>query len=338
MSGTRIPLTVVLPTYNGARFLQPQIESILAQTRPDFRLLVVDDGSTDESASIIDDYARRDRRVRRLASSGNAGQRGRLRQLVQATSTEHVAFADQDDLWRPDRNALLLDAIGDRAIAFGRSQLMDGEGRDLGRSILEELGIDPRRAGPLRSLFRPLVSAHAAIVRRSWLDVAVLTGPTAFDWRLGVEALLSTGLVYVDEAVVHHRVHGDNQTNGDLARPRRLLSGYRLRESTGFVRFDRFCFFLLSDQLSRSTALPIEVRRAFNEASDACRRAWYQPLDFKMGGGRRLERRLRTLLDGFAGSEDELTYFRKRVRSMTRSQMAPVNMAGAVARYFGGRP
>lgn len=331
-------LTVILPTYNGARFLRPQVESILSQTRQDFELLVVDDGSADETVSIVDDYARRDRRVRRIPSRGNLGQRARLRQLVEAATTQYVAFADQDDLWHPERNALLLDAIGGRALAFGRSQLMDDASRDLGGSILEELGVDAHRAGPLRSLFNPLVSAHAALARREWIDVAAFSGWTPFDWRLGVEALLSDGLAYVDDAIVHHRIHGANQSNGGVVRARKRLSLYQLRESTSFVRFDRLSFLLLADQLGRSTALSSDARRAFHRAADACRYTWYQPLSFRPGGGGRLERDLRASLDRFAGSAEDLVYFHKRVRSLTRPQIAPVNIAGAVSRYFGRRP
>jgi hypothetical protein len=93
-------------------------------------------------------------------------------------------------------------------------------------SLLSCLDIDPEAAGPLTSLFRPLVSAHAAIVRRSWFDNSVFTGSMLFDHALGLSAQLSGGLVYVDDAVVNHRIHGGNQMNSHSIPPE---SEYQLR-------------------------------------------------------------------------------------------------------------
>lgn len=329
-------LTVIMPTYNGGKFLRPQIDSILSQSDPDFELLVIDDGSTDDTVSIVEDYARRDRRVRRLPSTSNTGQRLRLRQLVSAATTDFIAFADQDDVWDVNRNARLLAAIGDRAVAFGRSQLIDAEGTDLGRSILEALDIDPPRIGPLTGLFRPLVSAHAAVVRRDWLNIGVFFQTRPFDQVIGLEAMLSLGLKYVDDAVVRHRIHGGNQMNGEVVRsgPGRIFSRIRLRSSTSFLAADRLYFFQMLEALSLSEALSSTKRASFKRATDACRYAWYQLLDFRSGKGRRLELELKMYLAEFAAAPDDLLYFTNKVRLLTRPQFSPINLAEGSRRYI----
>lgn len=336
MSERMVPLTIIMPTYDGERFLRPQIESILAQTRGDFELLAMDDGSTDGTVAILDEYARRDRRMRRLPSSGNLGQRGRLRQLAQAATTEFLAIADQDDLWHPERNARLLDAIGDRAMAFGRSQLIDGEGRDLGRSILQSLGLRPD-AGPLEALFQPLVSAHAAIMRRDRIDPATFHGWLEFDRAIGLEALFSTGLTYVDDAVVLHRIHGGNQHNAaageENSRPR-LVSRQRARLSLRFIGSDRLNFYLTMEQLGRSAALPREMSRMFGELAGVCHNAWYYPKDRTSARDRWLENRLLHRLGPFAAGDEDLAAFRRQVASLTRPQLGLTNLKGAVVRYF----
>lgn len=329
-------LSIILPTYNGGRFLPEQLESILAQSRADFELLVMDDGSTDGSATVVDEYARRDRRVRRLPSSGNLGQRRRLHQLIDAASTEFLAFADQDDVWHPERNARLLNAIGDRAVVFGRSQLMDAQGSDLGRSILEQfqLKLD---AGPLASLFQPLVSAHAAIVRRPWIDIATLYGSIQFDRAIGLNAHYSTGLSYVDDAVVFHRIHEANQSNGSAlaSRVRRgLVSRYRARLSLSFVGAARHAFFSTLEHLARSAALPLETSRKFKRLTSACYNAWYYPHDRSTARGSWLERHLRDQLATYAASDTDLAVFTREVRSLTRSQYGFTNLREATKRYF----
>ena len=328
-------LTVIMPTYNGSRFLRPQIESILAQTDPDFELLAMDDGSTDDTTSIVDEYARRDLRVRRLPSTGNLGQRGRLRQLTAAATGEYLAIADQDDIWHPERNARLLAAIGDRAMAFGRSQLIDEEGRDLGRSILEafELQAD---IGPLEALFQPLVSAHAAVIRRSWMDVAAYHGTLEFDRAQGLDALFSTGLRYVDDAVVFHRMHDANQHNTnvlDTGKGHRLISRQQARLCFRFVSSDRLSFYVLMDQMGRSAALPRRVAGVFRKLAGACHNAWYYPSDRIAARPGRLERLLHEELDPFAASPADLAAFRRLTASLTRPQFGWTNLKRLPAKY-----
>lgn len=331
-----VRLSIVMPTYNGAGFLREQVRSILAQTDPDFEVLVIDDGSTDDSVAVVAELARTDARIRPLPASGNRGQRRRLIELIAASRGEFVAIADQDDIWAPDRNARLLAAIGPRALAFGRSQLIDASGRDLGRTILATLDVDAASATALSTLFHPLVSAHAAIVRRDWIDLAAFHGNFIFDYVMGIEALLSAGLVYVDDAVVHHRIHGGNQMNGSLASRARgaLISAHRLRTSTSFVGYHRLTFFMLLDQISRSAAIPATTARAFASAAEACRYTWFQKLHFELGGARRLERELNALLGPFATSPADRDRFARHVRSMTRAQFARVNVAAGWRRYW----
>ncbi len=327
-------LTVIMPTYNGARFIRQQIDSILAQTVADFELLVMDDGSTDDTVAIVTDYEARDPRVRLLPSMGNRGQRRRLYDLTGAVDTEFLAIADQDDIWHPERNAMLLDAIGDSAVAYGRSQLIDGEGEDIGQTILETFNIDPLTAGPLTSLFQPLVSAHAAVIRTDWLSRAAFSAIAPFDHLIGLEAQLSTGLIYVPDATIYHRIHGGNQMNRIVDRSKRWVSPFKLRASTSFLRTDRLEFFLMLTQVSRSVALSPETTKTFWRAADACRYAWYQLLTWHPFKGRRLQADLHALLDRYAASPADLAYFSYRVASMTRPQFGPSNVALGAQLYM----
>ncbi|WP_425228618.1 glycosyltransferase [Sphingomonas sp.] len=325
-------LSVVLPTWNGARFLRPQLDSILAQSDPDFELLAIDDGSTDETVAILDAYAQADRRIRRLPAQGNRGQNRRLIELIDAARGEFVAIADQDDVWGPDRNARLLAAIGDRALALGRSQLIDGDGADLGRSVLEAKGVDAARVGPLTALFVPLVSAHAAVIRRSWLDSGSFYGALPFDQALGLEALFSTGLIYVGDALVQHRIHGGNQMNGDVGAAggrTRALSLFRARGSLGIVPAGRVQLYQTFAQLGRSGALTTDRRKLFRELADLCWGGWFA-LGASPGAMRRA---LHDRLSGDAATPADLVFFSHRIGSLSRSRWTPGNLALAWRAY-----
>ncbi len=97
-------VSVILPVYNGERFLPSAIRSILAQTFRDFELVAVDDGSTDDSRELLEGFGRTDSRVRVL-SRPNTGIVGALNDGVAVAVGKYLARMDADDVSLPDRLA-----------------------------------------------------------------------------------------------------------------------------------------------------------------------------------------------------------------------------------------
>lgn len=100
-------VSVIIPVYNVAPYLPACIDSVLAQTHADIELLLVDDGSTDGSADICDDYACRDARVTVLHQD-NAGPSAARNAALDIAQGEYVAFVDSDDVIHTQYLALLL--------------------------------------------------------------------------------------------------------------------------------------------------------------------------------------------------------------------------------------
>jgi len=100
-------VTVVLPTYNRADTLGRAMATVLAQTCDDLELIVVDDGSTDDSAGVIARH-QHDRRVRCLRLSRRGGAAAARNAGIQAGTAPFVAFQDSDDEWTPSKLALQL--------------------------------------------------------------------------------------------------------------------------------------------------------------------------------------------------------------------------------------
>lgn len=101
-------VSVVLPAYNDDRWLPQAVESVLRQTHTDFELLLVDDGSTDGTGALIDQFARDDRRVR-VVRHPNMGLARSLNAGLEAARADWVARMDADDVMRPNRLARQLD-------------------------------------------------------------------------------------------------------------------------------------------------------------------------------------------------------------------------------------
>lgn len=92
-------VSVLLPVYNGEKYLGEAIESVLSQTFADFEFLILDDGSRDGSREIIGKYQKKDRRVRSLPNAKNLGVEKTLNRGVELARGEYIARIDQDDLW-----------------------------------------------------------------------------------------------------------------------------------------------------------------------------------------------------------------------------------------------
>ena len=94
-------LTVLMPIYNAERFLHESIDSLLAQTSNNWKLICIDDGSTDSSKAIVEDYCKKDSRIK-LICQENAGPAVARARAIEIADTEYVSILDSDDAYAPD--------------------------------------------------------------------------------------------------------------------------------------------------------------------------------------------------------------------------------------------
>jgi GT2 family glycosyltransferase len=126
-------VSVLMPVYNAESYLAEAVESILGQTFADFELLVIDDGSTDRSGAILEEYAARDRRVR-LTRRPNTGYTVALNDLLALASGDLVARMDADDVALPHRLERQMDYLRAHpdVVCLGTAvHLIDSAGRYL---------------------------------------------------------------------------------------------------------------------------------------------------------------------------------------------------------------
>ena len=139
MSDTTVPaatpfVSVVMPVFNGERFLALAIDSILSQSYPHFEFVIVDDGSSDRTAEILRAYQSRDARIRLHQHPRNLGLTAALNQGVQMAAGVYVARMDADDISLPQRFARqveYLHANPDVAVVGSWVQRIDEDGKQL---------------------------------------------------------------------------------------------------------------------------------------------------------------------------------------------------------------
>ncbi len=211
-------ISVVMPVFNGARFVASAIESIRRQTLGDFEFIIIDDGSTDRTPEILDKYADLDRRIR-LIRQDNTGVVGALNQGLEQARAPFLARMDADDLSRPNRFEMqcgfLADAT-DCSVVGSSVRLIDAEGR--GERIIRH----PRRLNDLReAVGSGRILAHpAALIRRRFLERVggyreALRGVEDTDLWL---RLVSEGPIgNLDEVLLDYRMHPAKVTEASTA-------------------------------------------------------------------------------------------------------------------------
>ncbi|XZG70806.1 glycosyltransferase family 2 protein [Chitinibacteraceae bacterium HSL-7] len=139
-------VSVVMPAFNALPYVTEAIDSVLAQTHGNWELLVVDDGATDGTRQVLEDYAARDLRIRVLATSGREGP-ARARNLAIAASTGHyIAFLDSDDVWLPEKLEKQLAAMRSTGawLCYSAYYKIDAAGVKSAQPVVPPLWVDYR--------------------------------------------------------------------------------------------------------------------------------------------------------------------------------------------------
>lgn len=162
-------ISVLMGVHNGQRFLKEAVDSVLCQTFVDFELLICNDGSTDATAQILEEYARQDSRVRILENEKNMGLAASLNRCIEEARGEYLARMDADDRCLPERFARqveYLDSHMQVAVVGSGAYLMDDSSRIYGqRGCGEEAVITLADAVKAAPLIHPTVMMRAHAVR-----------------------------------------------------------------------------------------------------------------------------------------------------------------------------
>jgi len=167
-------VSVVIPVYNGERYIGPCVESVVSQDYPNLEVIVVDDGSTDATPSILQQFGS----AITVLRQENAGSAVARNLGVDHTSGDYVAFNDGDDLWAPGRlrqQVRFLEANPDYGIATGRFQHVGPDFTLAEATPVDderEVGVVPERSGWVYHTLFETSWYHiiAAMVRREVID------------------------------------------------------------------------------------------------------------------------------------------------------------------------
>ena len=223
-------VSVIMPCYNAARHLCEAIESVLGQSYAAVELIIVDDGSTDDSYDLAQRYASSHPNRVRLFSQANQGPYPARNLGLANAQGEYLAFLDADDYWDRECIEKLLHAATqvDAPLAYCGWQNV-GEGAPGATPYVppDYAGDDPVRHF-LRACPWPI---HAAVTKRDLIDAIGGFSQryfTSLDYDLWLRCLtISHNLARVPEVLAFYRWHGKGQISGN--RSRQILDAWRVR-------------------------------------------------------------------------------------------------------------
>lgn len=207
-------VSVIIPAYNSARYIQVAIASVTTQTFTDWELVVVDDGSTDGTPGLLANIPAG--RVTALRQN-NAGPAAARNRGLAAARGEYVAFLDADDVWRPN---YLVEMVGrlrrapTAVAAFASWQYMDTNGELLPQAVV--LAPEAARTLPEELTWRNALVPSAALVRRQAVEACRGFDPElgrAEDWDLWLRLSNVGDFEVVPCVMVWYRTHADNRTD-----------------------------------------------------------------------------------------------------------------------------
>ena len=226
MGGCAVPrVSVIMPAYNGSAMIGEALRSIEDQTYRDLEVVVVDDGSTDDTARIC-----RDRPGLRLISQENRGTAAARNRGIREARGGLIAFLDQDDLWAPDRLAAqvpILEAEADVGLVFSNFDAFGDLSEHQGVRFDDAKVIDRISGGmAFASLFRKnLIHPATVLVRKDCLDEVGPFDESIYfeDYDLWLRIARRFPIRYVPAPLASVRHHEGNKRSDAVALQRSAL-------------------------------------------------------------------------------------------------------------------
>jgi len=226
-------ISIVIPTYNGERFLAMTLDSVLAQTFTNWECVIVDDGSTDGSAAIAQSYAEKDSRFRLVRQEKNGGiANARNRGIDEINQhSAYVIFLDSDDVWANDALGSLRNALENdrRAVAaHGIGHFIDSNGNEIFSGQLQKHGAERKIVRHNRVttlsineptcfasiiLYNDIVTPGLILIRHNILNCVGkfdLTTPPAEDWDMWIRLSRKGDIHFLNRDLLGYRRHDNN--------------------------------------------------------------------------------------------------------------------------------
>lgn len=221
-------IDILMATYNGEKYLVEQLDSIINQTYHNWNLLIRDDNSTDKTLEIIQNYHKKDKRIKILKDNkGNLGIVRNFEELLKSSESEFIMFSDQDDIWvenKLDMYLKMIEKIKNKGFMIHSDAILFDKNKS---NILKDTFISKKAINKgLENVFFNYFVQGATILISKEIKNFILPFPKEVylhDRYIHLISELFFERIFVNKALIYYRQHGDNQI-GAKNTVRELLS------------------------------------------------------------------------------------------------------------------
>ena len=209
-------IDILMATYNGEKYLVEQLDSIINQTYHNWNLLIRDDNSTDKTLEIIQNYHKKDKRIKILKDNkGNLGIVRNFEELLKSSESEFIMFSDQDDIWVEDKLDMylkMIEKIKNKGFMIHSDAILFDKNKS---NILKDTFISKKAINKgLENVFFNYFVQGATILISKEIKNFILPFPKEVylhDRYIHLISELFFERIFVNKTLIYYRQHGDNQ-------------------------------------------------------------------------------------------------------------------------------
>jgi len=208
-------VSIAMSSYNGERFIKEQIDSILAQTYSNIELIIVDDGSKDSTLNIINDYMKKDRRIKLFQNEKNLGFIKNFEKAISLCSGDYIALADQDDIWKNNKLEVFVENIGNNLLIYSDSIIINEYSKNIGREFIRHKKNLVKGKCNKAFLFNNCVSGNTLMFKQELTkDILPIPEQVSFhdEWIAFVASTIGT-ITYTNESYTYYRRYAEQITS-----------------------------------------------------------------------------------------------------------------------------
>jgi glycosyltransferase involved in cell wall biosynthesis len=207
-------VSVLLASFNGAKYIREQLNSIYSQTYNNYEVIVCDDCSNDDTHAILEEY-KNTHGLKYIINETRLGFVKNFENGLKYCQGDYIAFCDQDDIWYPEKIDFLVNSIGDFSVICSDAVIIDSAGNKISDSMFEHTcRIFHKKNQFKHLLFGNYVSGCTMLIKKDILKYAT---PFPYwvhfhDWWLALVASQFGGIFFLDKPLIYYRIHSNNQT------------------------------------------------------------------------------------------------------------------------------
>jgi glycosyltransferase involved in cell wall biosynthesis len=221
-------------TYNGEKYLRPQIGSVLSQSWSNLELIIVDDASSDNTVNVLEEYRIKDSRVKYFVNEKNLGYNKNFEKAILLASGEYIAACDQDDIWAASKIEIMMNEWPEGSLfVYSLSGSFNGddfEHRTDAPKVFYTAIDDVHKL-----VFNSPVHGHACMFKKELIARCLPFPPDIFyDWWISMHAASTGTIGCIPQTLTWHRVHDKNFSRNITSIKDKEEREQRLRQQSAY--------------------------------------------------------------------------------------------------------